>query len=519
MATLLASLKDAPFSCEKDSVKVEVRSTQDRSESLSTLMSILVDQAKQDGFRLITINTEPKRVIMACNRQGKPPNSGKSQRNIDEESDSATIDGESESAMDTDTENGSDKKKRGGRWGTSVRCQCKMRVNINYHTKINAWRITSFQPSHNHEFADTSLKDAITPQIVPGFQISEQEINEAIQKFRQMNVPMEFEGHYSDNNKIRESDAAWALTSLASFRNSPSSARNKTRLSINNLVDDQPNAKARQERFSMDQNTPLRSPQNSKRPSRIFLVKRRRSSQGPLSAGLVSPTQLPFSPSHKSAGGDSAFQYRSGYMNRRGSLSAGPLRPNHPGSVNYVTASTPVLASGGTEQSSLRDITMTAIEIDRYSMLYTQFKKLIAAACKKREYTESVLTGIGHMMERISQPSVIIDSDNGSLKNGAKKTKKDTDLDLKNGTVSESKISLSASSSSDSMSVASLVDDVDSASGTDTATEIKDRINNVRIIQDVEMLEDAKKKEIIRSDYENTDDQKPQRSDAREKAL
>lgn len=519
MATLLAALKDAPFSCEKDSVKVEVRSTQDRSESLSSLMSILVDQAKHDGFRLITINTEPKRVIMACNRQGKPPNSGKSLKAIDDESDVATIDGDSESAMDTDTENGPEKKRRGGRWGTSVRCQCKMRVNINYHTKINAWRITSFQPGHNHEFANTSLKDAISPQIFTGFQISEQDIDEAIRKFRQMNVPMEYEGSYlnsnNNNNNLRESDAALALTSLASLRDSP----NKTRLSINNLVEDQSEAKTHQERFVQDQSIPLRSPLNSKRPSRIFLVKRRRSSQGPLSAGLVSPTQLPFSPSQKSAGGDSAIQYRSGYLNRRGSFSAGPFRPKNSSSTNFAAASTPILASGGTEQSSLRDITMTAIEIDRYSMLYTQFKKLIAAACKKREYTESVLTGIGHMMERISQPAMLIDSEHSSLKSGVKKAKKEENLKFSEESRADSKVSLSASSSSDSMSVSSLVDDVDATSGKDTATEIKDRINNVRIVQDVEILDSDKSKERRRVGMENSGDQKPQRTDTREKAL
>jgi hypothetical protein len=51
--------------------------------------------------------------------------------------------------------------------------------------------------------------------------------------------------------------------------------------------------------------------------------------------------------------------------------------------------------SGVMDKSSLKSIATTAIEIDRYAMLHSALKRVIAIACKKRGWTEEVLKATG----------------------------------------------------------------------------------------------------------------------------
>lgn len=167
MSTLLHSLKNLRFESQLSNSNnpndkpLEECGSGRRSAALSTLMTLISAQAEQvDAFKIITINTELKRVIMACNRQGRPPPSVETDPNTP-----VVLSASSKS-------------------GRSVRCQCRMRVNINYHSKLRAWRVTSFEATHNHGFGrmDNSADTADKYRIHEKFVITQQDVQNAILK-------------------------------------------------------------------------------------------------------------------------------------------------------------------------------------------------------------------------------------------------------------------------------------------------------------------------------------------------
>lgn len=392
MTTLLASLKDMPFTCEHDTIQPELRATTDRSEALSTLMSILIEQSTNDGFRLITINTEPKRVIMACNRQGKPPNWKQNQ-----DSSSETEDGDDDP----------DKKKRSGRWGTSIRCQCRMRVNINYHTKINAWRVTSYEANHNHGYGKYTRDEAEELKIDPEFRLNENMILQAINKYREMNSPPP---RLRVGSFHRDSDAALVLTSLAKSPFEATSPTTTGRHSFPATNKTSPiNAQPDPHQLPIPSFTPGQSSNTPQRPPRIIVVRRSNNTgpntapHSPISTGMYSAGGL-ISPVHPKP---SMLQFRqpmapAPVIRRRNSISMSPTSASPHHQPKFQSSMKPP----DNNIQSLKGLAATAIEIDRYAMLHNQFKKLIAVACKKREHAEEVLGMIGMMTERLSPGTV-----------------------------------------------------------------------------------------------------------------
>lgn len=348
MAALLTALKDQPFT-DRQPPRLDVRSTAERSESLSALMQILHDQADQDGFRLITINAEPKRVIMACNRQGKPPPSKQT-----------TAGEEATSVEEVSSSPSSEDGRRSNRLGTSVRCGCRMRVNINFHTKLNAWRITSFESQHNHEYG-SSTNITSTAGAVGGesFQLSPDRIEAAIRRFSsaQQRIP---------TTPTSEREAIAVLASMHS-----------PHLSFGSPATQTPNG------------------------WRHSPWQRRRSSSSLQGSPALQPASFPQtmenSPSVKAAEKPAPILV---IRRRPSSPSLQPSSARRP-SLTALTPMQPGLAS-----SDERTPMQTAMEIDRYAMLHHSFKRLIATACRRREWTQEVLQGVGRFLESLqSQPN------------------------------------------------------------------------------------------------------------------
>lgn len=382
MATMLAALKDIPFSCANDTIHQDQRSTTDRSEALATLVSVLVEQAKHDGFRLITINTEPKRVIMACNRQGKPP---RSHGGSPSDTTIAAV-----SPITTASPSDDDAKKRSGRWGTSIRCQCRMRVNINYHTKLNAWRVTSFETKHNHAYGTVTANVDWPAVEGSGYRVSAEQTHRAIQQYMSMNtapprLTLTVNGttpgtspsaSSSSPAESTDNDAAMVLSSLSksstmsSFEAAGGSPPAYNHTSPNHL-------QVLREQPQPNINRPA--------PPRIIVVRRpsidNESSTRPMSAGGV-------------------LQQHDHHANHSPSAPAIAALSQAAASMAVASSPSPMMVSGPS-LDTLRGLASTAIEIDRYAMLHNQFKKLIAVACKKRENTEDVLNGIGKLMEHV----------------------------------------------------------------------------------------------------------------------
>jgi hypothetical protein len=133
-----------------------------------------------------------------------------------------------------------------------------------------------------------------------------------------------------------------------------------------------------------------------RRPSRIILFRRRSFAHG---SALGSPSwKSPAGPGYTSMPSapcsDTTFNPLSLPIIRRRSLVE--LSPDR-----ESRAST---GSGSSQQSSLKEITTTAIEIDRYAMLNSSVKELIALACKKRQWTLEVLQSMGALMQKFGLP-------------------------------------------------------------------------------------------------------------------
>ncbi|KAI3637486.1 hypothetical protein MIR68_004135 [Amoeboaphelidium protococcarum] len=410
MHELLTALKDLPFSCDNDTITSgndQHRPAHEKSESLATLMCVLSDQAEKDGFKLITINTEPKRVIMACNRQGKSPNA-------------AAANSKSENGALSDTQSPSAESpmspKRHSRLGTSIRCQCRMRVNINFHTKLNAWRITSFESSHNHSYGTFSLENN-EPQSTQrrtsvdySYEISESTIQRAIQRYRQMNAPT------LDMTRIaRESDAAFVLAGMSK---SPA-AEKSMRLPLQ--PHGHPQQQQKQQLQSFQQVPPSQHNSNgspnllmhqqplSAMPQTHRTSVSSSSSAGldhrvPSSAGLVQKHLAhPVSQHHNPAGYTRrrSFSVATPQRNMAQPLSAGQHYAYTNGAPS--NAPPPQHPQQG-EGARVKNMAAMAIEVERYAMMHNQFKKVIALACKKRDSTEEVISGIGRMLERLQAP-------------------------------------------------------------------------------------------------------------------
>jgi hypothetical protein len=380
------------------------------------------------GFRMITINTEPKRIIMACNRQGKPPPPSSEDGSPRPESLSPAVNkiGSATPPM-----------KRNGRAGTSIRCGCRMRVNINYHSKINAWRITSFEHTHNHAYGSSIViepDETKQPEIVP-YECSPADVKRAIDSFRSKSK----NGTTAVNN---ENDIAMVLTSLAG--NSPSPSTNQLmsnghsrqqdvhfnslslseQASANNSLPNlrlasvatmlSPRILAEQAKSPIDAPAPEAQPTSLKNESerlpsihqeimnrqlptfkrpRVFVMtsEDRLLRQGhsdpssPTGGNFNGLKSAPIRDSgSKSMGGNYIPQARRRSINYAQNRST-PDFPNPPQS-----ATTP-------SSHSLPKLAATAIELDRYAMLHSSVKKVIALACKKREWTEETLGLIGKL--------------------------------------------------------------------------------------------------------------------------
>ena len=442
MALLLSQLKDLPFT---EQSQIETRSTTDRGEALSTLMQILQEQAEKDGFRVITINAEPKRVIMACNRQGKPPQSP-----VKEESTAADV------MIFPD-----DNARRSNRLGTSIRCGCRMRINVNYHSKLNAWRVTSFEAEHNHPVGaltipsdEESSPDTVVPVVeespsVEPYSVSPHMIKSAMAKYSMMNQTPE-QHAIAALTALASPSAAPSNISMSSYAARPSINTSwlqsrgsiSSESSISSLAVDTgslhhhgPRSAAALERIpespSMLQHMGSMQQQSSsgdnaaatflkgRRPSRILIVRRRSPgsmSAGPLSAGIPTHagnsgsdgSMMPFSPVQQTTGPFSAFpngttmHFSSPTMVPL-SLSGSGATVIGGGAVDGGKTPSPLRDDQSTTLRSLKGITSTAVEIDRYAMLHQSFKRLIAVACKRRDWSQDVLNGVGRFMEQFQQ--------------------------------------------------------------------------------------------------------------------
>ena len=216
MATLLVSLKEVIFENKNHDRNIEERGPIDRDGSFGALTQILYDQAEKDGFKLITINTESKRAILACNRQGRPPATSSQTGELGCTSASSTV--------------------SKGRAGTSIRCGCRMRVNINYHVKLRGWRITSYEISHNHHygshFEHTEDGKIGFEQAAENFEFTKMEADQAIAKYSaraaEGQTPSRRRASRIDHSAaFDEHDAARMLQALSSSV-SPSSSNSST---------------------------------------------------------------------------------------------------------------------------------------------------------------------------------------------------------------------------------------------------------------------------------------------------
>ena len=343
MSALLSSLKDIPF---PELPHASERRANERSDSLSALMQVLQDQAEHDGFRLITINAELKRVILACNRQGKPP----STTALTPTSSPSTTVLPSVDEVDDDgaSSTSSDERKRSNRYGTSIRCGCRMRVNVNFHSKLNAWRITSYEDQHNHLYGNPNSQEC---EEESKYEVTTAMVIDAIRKCAARYRPVSAGGN--------ERDAIAALTALGS----PSTTSIQSTVTETGLKSASVSPVVKLPSISVNAGT------MGQRPNKIIVI--RRSSISPKSPMSVIPPTLP-------------NQTSLGSAESRG-----------------LQSSVPSVFSENSSASSSRHLAKTAMEVDRYAMMHTSFKKLIAVACRKREWTQEVLNGLGRFMEAL----------------------------------------------------------------------------------------------------------------------
>jgi hypothetical protein len=337
--TLLNELKERSFGPANGERENTVSG---RPDSLCTLVEILQTQAENDGFRLITVNAEPKRIILGCSRQGKPP---APKENDDEEK--------------GDEEEQVKKISRG-----SQRCGCKMRVNINFNSKNNSWRITSFESQHNHEISAFAVDHDVDPE----FKIDDSVIFNAIQKYSEDHPRPNSPGEVAHTLALlsRTEDVPQISMDAGSNVNgsmSPVSPDTKKRklLPIDTVIS--PRITPHLAEYPKSANNA-----QGGRPNRVFLI-RRRESGGIIQQNGVN--MVPRSPNH--------VQY---------------FKQDFSSPLNSQSPSIPQQPSG----ENLKNLATTAIELDRYAMLHSAFKKLIAIACKNREWTEEVLGKTGMMI-------------------------------------------------------------------------------------------------------------------------
>ncbi|KAI3658895.1 hypothetical protein MP638_003138 [Amoeboaphelidium occidentale] len=373
MTSLLAALKDQPFHQMPEGSVASNGTGSDggvgnieRPTSLSALMTILAEQAEQDGFKLITINTEQKRIIMACNRQGRPP--------------------EGSPVVSENGDGSSPASKRNGRAGTSIRCGCRMRVNINYHSKLNAWRITSFEAVHNHEYGSSIVLEQSEQKAseVCDYQITQEQIDNAIKQFCETK---------KSKVSIDEDDAALLLTSLSL----PSSVVNNSKSGENVRSLSEGAEGLKKESSSRSSAFTEKKPPVSSLKLDTLLNKENDDS------GYSSPREHALHENNSRGrlrfllNGREMHSPNGGY----GSLRSAPINDRilhlnsegiYQDSKQHHQQSLPSL-----HPASFRSDSSTAIEIDRYAMLHSSFKKVIAMACKKREWTEETLGIIGKL--------------------------------------------------------------------------------------------------------------------------
>ena len=81
-----------------------------------------------------------------------------------------------------------------------------MRININYHSKLNSWRITSYERAHNHPYGNGEEVE----KNGQSYEISPYMIERAINRFKGLNSPPPANLSVSR----REDDAALTLAGL-----------------------------------------------------------------------------------------------------------------------------------------------------------------------------------------------------------------------------------------------------------------------------------------------------------------
>lgn len=384
-------------------------------------------------FRLITINTEAKRIIMACNRQGKPP------------------------VMKPEDGTNDETKRKSGRAGTSMRCECRCRVNINFHSKMCAWRVTSYEANHNHtygEAAEDESAEAIVEKVIDGYSISMDQIQKAIQSMERAVGALQ-----PNNPRNTDMDAAQLLADLAGGpgpagqeqrrRNTwgiagadgahqgpqhrHSIAEGAVQGSAGVIRLPAPNAQvaARPQVNIQSQlvqhphpiDSEYHAPANAGpvRPNDYRALAAKSTSSLPTVANGVNQSPGPVNQQAVPQGSPKMSQY-SGNLDtsiigmRRisepqvvGRLPISPYSPQ----AQPQQVSPRVYAQQAQYQqqqqyhqqhlAEMKSVALTAIEIDRYAMLHSQCKRMMSIACKRREWTEDVLAGIGRFLEAMQQ--------------------------------------------------------------------------------------------------------------------
>lgn len=391
MSALLERLIHQPFVESASRPKPEERATTDRSDALCALMKVLQDQAAHDGYRLVTINAEAKRCILACSRQGGRPaatSAGASPAGVSSASptSSATSPASPMSpAFPMSPSTDSDGEAAVARRATSKRCGCRCRINLNYHSKFNAWRVTSYEAAHNHSLHAVASSSSSTSTEEEYPQLTSAMIEMAIERYAAMNAPPEHSAILAlanmramamsggTVNEQQQQPAPMTIVTAPTTNGvigeavTPSSPSTSSSSSSSNSADEERllrrNLLAR--RLSTILNTPVTM--NMSKPGSPLTSRRRFAFKSPAAGSTMGQEHV---------------------MNLQ----------------QQTMRSAPSPAMSDTSLNSLRGMTTSAIELDRYAMLHHQFKALIATACKRREWTESVLTGIGRFMDQLQAP-------------------------------------------------------------------------------------------------------------------
>lgn len=349
-----------------------------RPVAAGTLIHILRAQAEHDGFRLIILSTEPKRIILACERQGKstPSNHLKTGDGGKQETpaslhltDAAILPSHTTLAKFSSKLNGVCKR----------RCGCKVRVNINYSADANGWRITSFNREHNHLIKTCSLGlDTITKVKQEAnddkydYEVTAEMIQNAMLSYcNSHQPPPTLDKHLQD-----------AVLHFNPINSNPHK--------LAALADVSTDILHKQEHINVSSTN---NSSNLLHPPNLTIS--------------TTPTHRNFQAAQPASAGplESYGQLSSSLKNDFRSNSQircldGTRHHPHQQSLFRVAEGVdyhqpPLYAN------QLKNITVTAVEVDRYAMLHTAFKSLISVACKRREWTQDILGKIGAEIEKL----------------------------------------------------------------------------------------------------------------------